>query len=315
VSRRDLRRLEAHDPDAKARLTRHADDLGERIMQTSRGRCVMLGEAGCAIYARRPDACRRFPFRLVATPLGGRVVTEHRCPCRTMGERAVLSAEAARESLLVGGKLEVDARVDGPILLSNQSPGLASLKTANSSYTIAFEDYVDWESARVARLDAGDEIEEVLEAVAFPELAELTWRDVGHLLRSRIDGSACGEALAMAGDVLLMELGELSRRPLRSRPWAWAFDRAEARSVPRDPRTLEADYVADALFSLDWVAHTSLAGARALLATELALLRAVAGRLQALGLRSDRATAEAIAVTELAFASPIGQAAAEAIRV
>ena len=65
------------------------------------GGCVFLmADRRCALHAEhgpeaKPDGCRRFPLGLVATPSGGRITTEHRCPCPTLGDRPPLDASAA----------------------------------------------------------------------------------------------------------------------------------------------------------------------------------------------------------------------------
>src|SRR5205085_1675434 len=110
-----------------------------------------------------------------------------------------------------------------------------------------------------------------------------------HNLRSRIDGSACGDALAWFGDVLL-SLADRSfkSRAARNRPWALAFDRAEARSPDEQPEgAVLADWLVDALWSLDWVLYGSLEAGRCELGTRWVIAREITARLKKLGVRPD----------------------------
>lgn len=157
----------------------------------------------------------------------------------------------------------------------------------------------------LARLDAGDDPAKVLDAEAFPALETATWQDVAHHFRSRLDGTACNVALAWFGDVLLAREGTRLRR-LRERPWSLAFDRAEARSpAVRPPAEVLADWVADALFGLEWVERGPFDAARAEIATRLEVALHIAGLLEREGTRVDRAAAEAVTIVELAGAAPV----------
>jgi hypothetical protein len=61
-----------------------------------------------------------------------------------------------------------------------------------------------------------------------------------------------------------------------------------------------ADWIADAIWSLEWTGRGDFALARADLATRLAIARWIAAHLESReGARADRATAEAIAVAEI----------------
>ena len=73
------------------------------------GGCVFLmGDQRCSVHAElgpeaKPEGCRRFPLGLVGTPSGGRITTEHRCPCRTMGDRPDIDPDATEPSIMDGG--------------------------------------------------------------------------------------------------------------------------------------------------------------------------------------------------------------------
>jgi hypothetical protein len=276
----------------------HGHGHGHGQVETAESGGAHVSQRICAIHAAtgadaQPASCRRFPYRLVATPLGGRITTEHRCPCRTMGDRPPVRAESALPSLVDGqGHLSVDARVEATVLLGKGK-------------RIAFARYVELERVMLERLAAGHDPLEVLGYEPFPPLHDLTWSDVGHLFRQRPDGSACGEALAWMGDELLRSQGT-SIRPLRARPWNWAFEHAEARTpAPENPEAMLADFVADALWSLDWHGRAPFDVGRAELATRVVLARGLASRFVAAGTRPDRAMAEAIMSVELGGASAL----------
>ena len=311
VSRSEARRLRVLDPTAIGR----SEALDVTMLATrDGGHCTFhvrddrSGGYLCVVHAEqgakaKPQSCQRFPFRLVATPLGGRITTEHRCPCRTMGVRAPIDVRAVEPSLADPlGRLSADARVEGTLL-------------ASKGKRVAFARYVELERVMLARLAAGHDPIEVLGQAPFPALADVTWSDVGHLLRQRPDGTSCGEALAWVGDELLRQHGT-AIRPIRGRPWSPAFEHAEARTpTPEEPAAMLADFVSDALFGLDWHGRAPFDVARAELSTRVALARALQGRFSALGTRDDRAMAEAIHAVELAGASALWGGVMKKIRL
>jgi len=83
-------------------LIRHPD-LNEWVFDTQpggelAGQCVHRSKRGCELHAKhgaeaKPGGCMRFPFGLISTPDGGRITTEHRCPCRTLGDRPLIEPE------------------------------------------------------------------------------------------------------------------------------------------------------------------------------------------------------------------------------
>ena len=86
------------------------DDHDDYMLNTAAdGGCVFLmADQRCSVHAQRgaeakPDGCRRFPLGLVATPNGGRITTDHRCPCRTMGDRPEIRPEDVESSISDGG--------------------------------------------------------------------------------------------------------------------------------------------------------------------------------------------------------------------
>jgi len=259
------------------------------------GTCVFLGEGGCAIHARlgpaaKPRGCRRFPIGLTATPDGGRITTEHRCPCRTMGAgRPPLEPSAARPAILDDrDRPRPDLRIAGPIPTTPRS-------------SVPWATWTRREAAILDALAAGGEPGSVLGVAPFPPLRDGSWRQVGHdLLETATDGrTRFHAALAWAGWSLLTP-AERDRVGPPPRPWADVFARVADRVAgepPRDPDAMVQDLVADEIWSLRWAARRSFREASADLVSRAAIARSVADALP--GPRRDLAMAEAIAVVEL----------------
>lgn len=288
-------------PISPGRLVRN-EALRGMVVEPRDGACSNLGPDGCAIHAAhgllaKPSPCRRFPYRLTRTPVGRRVSTEHRCPCRTMGERPPIDLDDVLASTGdARGRLHADVAVGKTVRL-------------DARRRVPFARYVRLEAELLDRLAAGEDPCVVLAADPFPSLAEVSWSDVAHHYRGKLDGSGCGDALAWFGDVVLA-LQEDAPRKLRQRPWASAFDRAEARSpAPADgiagASAVFADWLSDELWSLEWTERGTLAHARADLVTRYVVARTVAERLGAQGVRPDRAAAEGVLIGEMAGAAPL----------
>lgn len=298
LSASEARRLGAIDASAVARHP----TLGLRVLRTVEGRgCVFLGEAGCSLHTQlgeqaKPSVCRRFPFGLVETPTGQRVTTEHRCPCRTLGPRPPIDHGEAAAALSRGsGGPRADLVAPLTIRLRDD------LRVPFARYERIEGELLD----RLATCDDPLESLRALGAAPLPPLDGVRWRDVGHLYRSHVDGTSCGEALAWFGDELLRLEGE-AVRALRGRPWSPAFDRAEARSPDAAPAAaVLADWAQDALWGLAWVARGALDRALLDVATRLHVAASIVRRLERAGARPDRAAAEALLVVELAGELPL----------
>jgi Fe-S-cluster containining protein len=300
VSSLEARAIAAHRPDALLR------DQGFVMLRTQRdGTCVFLTRAArCSIHELpiKPRTCHRYPFLLVATPDGGRIATDHRCPCRTMGMRPLLRAEDAEPALRdVAGRISVDHRVELPIALGR---GRA----------------IDWpgwralEAELLERLAGGEAVESVLDIEPFPDFADGSWLQIGVDLADDDRPMRWTCASQWAGDTIATLHGAPPSATARPRPWRDVFDRAEARSPESDPEAILADWIADSIWSLEWTGRGTFALARADLATRTAIVRAIAARLTAGGARRDRATAEAISVCEIvglsdAWSSLLGRVA------
>lgn len=266
ITRAEIRRLGSE-------LVMYNPNIRGTVVRPVDGRCVNLTDEGCRVHAGKPGVCRRFPFRLIKLPDRLRVSTEHRCPCRTLGDRPLIDPEDARAS--IGSRRTPD-------LVVPDSPELRA--------------YLAREAEILADPLAA------IDVAPFPPLVDVTWIDVAHHYRGKLDGSACGDALAWFGDVVL-SLHDQPLRQLRARPWRAAFDRAEARSSLGDPESILADWIADELWGLEWIERGPFLDARRDLATRLAVAREVMRRLS--GVRPDRAAAEAVLIAEMAGAAPL----------
>ncbi|MEP7120064.1 MAG: hypothetical protein ABJE95_04100 [Byssovorax sp.] len=296
LARADVRRLELLGADAVVSPTEGA---GPELRFTDDGRCTLLDGARCSIHAEhgaaeKPSICRHFPLGLIATPLGGRVVTAHRCPCRTMGERRLLSPAAAEGSLAsVGGRITADRRAPLRIPVTSRT-------------TISFASWVELEAALIACLVAGDPPEVVLEiGRGLPALRGSSWREIAAAFVAFGAHPRRGHrALGWFGDGVLLALGE--QPAPRERPWSDGFDRAEARSPsPAPPTRIIGDWLADLIWDLSWTDHGAFDRARASIAALSVIAFAVTARLIELGARADRAAAEALLVAEIGAGHPL----------
>ena len=258
------------------------------------GGCLFLGEGRCELHAAlgpeaKPDGCRRFPLGLTATPRGGRITTRHRCPCRTLGERPPVSPSAAEPALMSSaGRLEADQRIGARVAIQGRS-------------RVAFDTYERLESSLFDRLALGEAPESVLDAEPFPKLRGRSWTRVAEEMLGECDeDTRFDAALEWFAEAILARQRRGYRRRMEDRPWADAFDRAEARSPePRAPSDMLGDWIADTLWSMQWVEEVgSLAQTRAELATRLAIAKDISARLVRRGARADRATAEALMVVD-----------------
>ena len=297
-------------PDAVVRM-----DAELALATTDEGHCVFLeGGAHCRLHAEqgadsKPRSCRRFPFHVVATPDARRVGTDHRCPCRSLGQRPALSAQSARPSVVdARDRVIVDRRVEGEIAITDEHS----------------EPWSAWrqrEAALLARLAEGHDALDVLDAEPFPELEAAHWPGIGEILAEGSGVARWSRAHQWVGDAIVSRGGAGFPSEPRSRPWRDAFDRAQARggdanaSESAMASAVENDWVADVIWSLEWCERGSFSRARSELATRVAIARLIASRLRELGARADRAMAEAIASVEVTGLSEIWDLVVSRIRV
>jgi hypothetical protein len=272
------------------------------------GGCAQLDDAGrCGVHARfgaeqKPGGCRRFPYGLVNTSLGGRITTEHRCPCRTLGERPPLDLGDAEASLRdSSGRLTADEYAPQRMPLTHNR-------------RVAFARYAALEAPLLVRLERGEKAERVLAATALPPLRERSWPIFAAELLDLNDNSRGGVALAWFSDALLA-LSAGHTPPPRTRPWRDAFERGAARQKsPASPERVINDWVADELWMMRWLAFgCAFDVARAELATRLSAVRWLTRRLRRQGVRADQAAAEAVMMAELTACSDAWIEAVDAI--
>lgn len=273
----------------------YSDDVDGFCLKPIDSRCTFLdSQDRCGIHAQygaaaKPAGCRRFPYGLVSTPYGGRVTTEHRCPCRTLGDRPEINLEDADRSLRDnGGRLDSDKDV----------PSRIEMRAGQS---ILFDRYLAIETDMIARLNAGEPAESVLAAQALPDLAESSWAVIAVEQVDMQDSSAGGEICAWFGDALL-ELATGHKPPARRRPWAWAYERATARPGGRE-QTAEYvynDWIADEIWMFRWLDwDVSFDAARAEMATRLKVARLIQSRIEQENVLPAQAAAEAVMICEL----------------
>ena len=294
VTRPEKKALDLIEPGA---LVRHKD-LNAPVFRTQEnGSCVLRSERGCELHATRgpeakPTGCARFPFNLVATPEGGRITTEHRCPCRTLGERPELTPEAAAPWLRdSAGRLSANGRVGAKVLIA---PGKR----------VSFARFREEERDIIDRLLKLEDPFAVLKQKPLGRLKGMRWADVATDMIDEQDGTGYGEALVWCGNALLSLGGE--KLPMSPRPWSVPFDRAQARPGRFSAEQVLADWLADMVWSLDWVFTTrNFESGRREMVTLYALALQIVDRLVRSRVRGDRAAAEAVMVVELARQSGI----------
>ncbi|MFZ1865806.1 MAG: hypothetical protein WAU39_16400 [Polyangiales bacterium] len=286
------------------------EDGGDAVvmMRSDTGRCVFWSEDGCLIHRQlgpemKPSPCIQFPYALTATPTGGRISTQHRCTCRTLGPLPPVTADAARASLLDSeGQLKFEHFVLDEVAWA---PG----------EVLSFDEYVRREAPLIEALRDGKQLMTVLQAQPFPPLDGLAWSDVADQLRAFGGSSRASIAARWFGDALGFLL---DRRPRTeySRPWSDAFERAEKRIVePVSPNAVFGDWLADELWSLRWTRFGSLARARAEWATRLAVARRIAGWLDISNpTRDNVSAAEAVMIVDVIGTSDPWEKAQEAMR-
>lgn len=269
------------------------EDAAVMMMRSDTGRCVFWSEGGCALHAQlgpelKPSPCIQFPYALTATPQGGRISTQHRCTCRTVGPLPPVSVEAARPCLLdADGELKPEHAVLDEVLWSETE-------------TVSFAEYVEREAHLLDALISGENLARALDAAPFPTLEGTTWLAVADGLLEFRGPSRAAVASRWLADAIGF-LVERRERTETERPWADSFERAGARIVdPVSPNRVFGDWIADELWSMRWTHWGSLAKARAEWATRLAIARRIAGWLDISTPKNDNlAAAEAVMIVEV----------------
>lgn len=247
------------------------------LAPTAHGHCTFLSDdMRCGIHtpSLQPRSCARYPFLLAATPAGGRIGTDHRCPCRTMGERPPLRVEGALPSLLDRrGRLSADRRIEGRIAIER------GRRVSFARYEAIEQERLGWiQPARSLRDERWRALASKLDAIAE---APTRWGAMHAAFARGLEALAEGRPCV----------------PF-ARPWAESFARAERRSTtPTAPDEMLADWAADVIWALEWTFSMSLAEAEQELAWRAEIARTIA---RSLPTRADAAMAEAIAIVEVA---------------
>jgi hypothetical protein len=290
-------------------IDRHQnEDTAVMMMRSDTGRCVFWSEEGCALHSRlgpemKPTPCIQFPYALTATPLGGRISTQHRCTCRTLGPLPPVTVEDARPCLLdSNGELKPEHAVLDEVAWS-------------STETVSFAEYAKREEPLLDALIEGKGLMSVLSAEPFPELQGTTWPAVVDELLEFQGPSRAATASRWFADALGF-LIDRRERTETARPWADAFEQAGARIVdPVSPNAVFGDWLADELWSMRWTHYGSLARARAEWATRLAIARRIAGWLDISTPKQDNiAAAEAVMIVDVIGTTDPWERVQEAIR-
>jgi hypothetical protein len=289
-------------------IDRHeGEDAAILMMRSDTGRCVFWSEQGCAIHSQlgpemKPTPCIQFPYALTATPAGGRISTQHRCTCRTLGPLPLVTAEDARPNLLdSNGELKPEHAVLDEVAWSGTE-------------SLPFADYATREAGLISALIEGKGLMTVLEAQPFPTLEGVTWSAVVDELLEFHGPSRAGAAARWFGSTIGFLVDRREPTAL-DRPWADSFEQAGARVVdPVSPNRVFGDWLADEVWSMRWSRFGSLARARVELATRLAIARRIAGWLDISSPKQDNiSAAEAVMIVDVIGTTDIWEKAQEAI--
>lgn len=291
LTEEDCQMLAMISEDAIERL--EGEDAAVLMMRSDTGRCVFWSEQGCAIHSQlgpnlKPSPCIQFPYALTATPAGGRISTQHRCTCRTLGPLPLVTVENARPCLLdPNGELKAEHAVLDEVAWS-------------ATELLTFAEYAAREAALIAALIEGSSLMAVLEAEPFPTLRDMTWSEVADELLEFGGPSRAAVACRWFGDAIGF-LVDRRKRTESQRPWADAFERAGERIIdPVSPNKVFGDWLADELWSMRWTRFGSLARARTEWATRLAIARRIAGWLDIGNPKADNiSAAEAVMMVDV----------------
>jgi hypothetical protein len=202
-----------------------------------------------------------------------------------MGDRPDIAPKAVEPSITNGGRLYADRHIKRVPLTSKKA--------------LKFDEWETLEAEYLSRLQGRESLEKILDAAPFPKLRGSSWEKQADEFIEARDGSQFGVAMAWVGDTILaMQKGHTPRPP--GRPWAAAFDRAQARSPEaRTSREVFGDWIADEVWALKWAEDYHFKLARTELATRLAIAEDICARLRGSGARADRAAAEAVMMVEV----------------
>jgi hypothetical protein len=305
LSDEDCQMLEMISKDA---VDRHeGEDAAVLMMRSDTGRCVFWSDQGCAIHAQigpqlKPTPCLQFPYALTATPLGGRISTQHRCTCRTLGPLPPVRAEEAKACLVDSdGELKPEHAVFDEVFWTQSEP-------------LSFAEYAVREAGLIGSLLEGANLGTVLDAQPFPALQDMSWSEAADEMLGFHGPSRAAFAARWFGDAIAF-LVDRRERTERGRPWADSFERAGERVVdPVSPNKVFGDWIADDIWSMRWTRFGSLARARSELATRLAIARRIAGWLDISSPKQDNiSAAEAVMIVDVIGTTDAWEKVQEAI--
>jgi len=291
LSDEDCQMLEMISEDA---VDRHeGEDAAVLMMRSDTGRCVFWSDQGCAIHAQigpqlKPTPCIQFPYALTATPSGGRISTQHRCTCRTLGPLPPVRAEEAKACLVdSAGELKPEHAVFDEVFWTDSEP-------------LSFAEYAVREAGLIGSLLEGRNLSTVLDAQPFPTLQDMSWAEAADQMLGFQGPSRAAFAARWFGDAIAF-LVDRRERTEHGRPWADSFERAGERVVdPVSPNKVFGDWIADDIWSMRWTRFGSLARARSELATRLAIARRIAGWLDISSPKQDNiSAAEAVMIVDV----------------
>jgi hypothetical protein len=250
----------------------------------------------------KPSPCIQFPYALTATPMGGRISTQHRCTCRTLGPLPLVTAEGARPNLLdLNGELKPEHTVVDEVAWS-------------ATESLCFAEYTEREERLIGALIEGRNLMSALEAQPFPELDGITWAAVVDQLLEFHGSSRAGAAARWFGSAIGFLVDRREPTEL-DRPWADSFEKAGQRVVdPVSPNRVFGDWLADEVWSMRWTRFGSLARARTELATRLTIARRIAGWLDITSPKQENiSAAEAVMIVDVIGTADIWEKAQEGI--
>jgi len=216
------------------------------------------------------------------------VTTSHRCPCRTLGDRPLLSPVEAAKAL--GGatdRLRESLQARSRVPLSRRT-------------TISFSRYASLEAPIIRRLVAGESPHDALGDVPLlPERDLATWRAVARGFRELAHSSSRqAQALGWFSVGMLGTIGEMPAAAF-ARPWREAYDQAQERSVVAPAAVVLGDFLADKLWDLTWLRRGPFDRARMSLVALARIGATILDRLVSEGVRPDRAAAEAVIALDI----------------
>ena len=272
----------------------HEPAVNGLAFRTKGGGCVFLRDDHlCRVHAElgvsaKPATCRRYPFNLVQTPMGLRVVTPHRCPCRTLGPRPLVTPQSVEEEIVIpNAPLDPDYKVSGVLRL-------------NRKESVRFTAWLPMEAQWITQLCNARDPASALQSDPWPQLRGMDWMGIAEKFCNAKDNSSFETARSLMGFAITSAQAGITIPPLK-RPWSRFFDAAEMRvlQVPQAANEMYGDWLADEIWSLQWTQHGSFARGRHDLATRLDVANRLAASFEQQGLLSERAVAEALLVVDV----------------